>query len=561
MSRGRGRRKDASTRDGSSKGTSADGRQETWLESPPGSMGGRGRELSVALCYPSEYSLGMSNLGFQFTLGLLTSDENVRCERVFWDEGSGHLGRSCETGTPLSDFDVIAFSISFEDDYFNLARVLHAAGLAPLAAERGENDPLIVFGGMCAFLNAEPIAPIVDAVLVGEADALLPPFLTALLDERESGRDVILRALAQVPGIYVPALVDVEHDETGRVTGFACLEGISLPVRSACGRGEFAETVVLSSDAYFSDMFLIEISRGCGRGCRFCAAGHIYGAVRHRAATDCVERVRAALPFASRIGLVSASLGDHPEIRLILRELVSMDVEVSVASLRIESVDAELAGLLVDCGVRTATLAPEAGTELLRRRIGKGTSDAAILRAVAVASAAGMRTVRLYFMLGLPGETDEDVEAIAGLVRRAQSAASAEGRARVTVSLSPFVPKPRTPLQWAPAAGEREIRQRVVTLRRLLSAKPRVRLTSAGPREARREAVLARGGRELAGPIVAVATQGVPWKAALRRAGVDAEWIVGREYGKDELLPWETVDSGPSKDALRLVYERVMPRP
>ncbi len=556
MSRGRRRRKDASI-----KGTSAEGRLETWLKRPPRPMGGRGRELSVALCYPSEYSLGMSNLGFQFTFGFLISHEGVRCERVFWDEGSGHLGRSYETGTPLRDFDVIAFSISFEDDYFNVVRVLEATGLAPFAAEREEGDPLIIFGGMCAFLNAEPIAPIVDAVLVGEADALLPPFLAVLMSERQSGRDLIIRSLAQVPGIYVPALVDIERDQAGRAVGFSGQEGVSLPIRSACGGGEFAETVVLSPDAYFSDMFLIEISRGCRRGCRFCAAGHVYGAVRHRAAADVIERVEAALPFARRVGLVSASLGDHPEIRWILRELLSMGVEVSVASLRIESVDAELAGLLVDCGVRTATLAPEAGTELLRRRIGKGTSDAVILRAVAVASAAGMKTVRLYFMLGLPGETDEDVEAIAGLVRRAQSVASAQGRARVTVSLSPFVPKPRTPFAWAPAAGERELRQRIAALRRVLSAKPRVRLTSAGPREARREAVLARGGRELAGPIVMVATQGVPWKAALRRAGVDAEWIAGREYGADELLPWETIDSGPSKDVLRMAYEKIMPRP
>jgi radical SAM superfamily enzyme YgiQ (UPF0313 family) len=503
----------------------------------------------------------MSNLGFHFALGLLISEDAVRCERVFWDENSGRLGRSYETGTPLGDFDVIAFSISFEDDYFNVVRVLDAAGIAPFAAERGERDPLVVFGGICAYLNAEPIAPIVDAVLVGEADELLPPFLRTLLAERGNGREVIVRSLARVPGIYVPALIDVERDEAGRLVSFSPQEGVSLPVRCACGSGKLAESIVLSRDAYFSNMFLIEISRGCRRGCRFCAAGHVYGAVRHRSAEQVIERVRGALPFAKRIGLVSASLGDHPEIRRILRELLSMGVEVNVASLRIESVDAELAGLLADCGVRTATLAPEAGTELLRRRIGKGTSDAAILRAVAAASAAGMKTVRLYFMLGLPGETDEDVEAIAGLVRRAQSATSREGRTRITVSLSPFVPKPRTPLQWVPAAGERELREKLATVRRLLSAKPRVQFTSAGPREARREAVLARGGRELAGPIVAVAVQGVPWKAALKRAGVDAERIAGREYDAGELFPWETVDSGPRKDALRLIYEKILPLP
>jgi len=502
----------------------------------------------------------MSNLGFHITLGLLISEDGIRCERAFWGERSGHLGRSYETGTPLRDFDVIAFSISFEDDYFNVVRVLDAAGIAPFAIDRGERDPLVVFGGFCAYLNAEPIAPIVDAVLVGEADELLPPFLATLSSERASGREATVGALARVPGIYVPALVDVERDEAGKLVNFSSEEDVSLPIRCVCGSGELAESVVLSSDAYFDDMFLIEISRGCRRGCRFCAAGHIYGAVRYRPAEEVIERVREALPFAKRIGLVSASLGDHPEIRRILRELQTTGVEVSVASLRIESVDAELAGLLVDCGVRTATLAPEAGTELLRRRIGKGTSDAAILRAVALASEAGMKTVRLYFMLGLPGETNEDVEAIAGLVRLAQSATSRESRTRITVSLSPFVPKPRTPLQWAPAVNERELREKIATVRRLLSAKPRVQCTSAGPREARREAVLARGGRELAGPIVAVAVQGVPWKAALKRAGVDAEWIAGREYGADELFPWDTVDSGPPNDVLRSAYEKALPR-
>ncbi len=539
---------------------SAGGRRETWLTDEPRPISGGGRELSVALCYPADYPLGMSNLGFHFTLGLLISEDEIRCERVFWDERSGRLGRSYETGAPLGDFDVIAFSISFEDDYFNLVRVLDAAGIAPLAADRGECDPLVVFGGICAYLNAEPVALIVDAVLVGEADELLPPFLATLASARGSGRDAVLRALAGVPGIYVPSLIGVEHDEAGRLVSFSPEEDVSLPVRCACGSGDLAESIVLSNGAYFNDMFLIEISRGCRRGCRFCAAGHVYGSVRYRPAEEVIERVREAMPFARRIGLVSASLGDHPEILRILRELQAMGVEVNVASLRIESVDAELAGLLVDCGVRTATLAPEAGTELLRRRIGKGTSDAMILRAVAAASEAGIKTVRLYFMLGLPGETNEDVEAIAALVRRAQSVTSRDGRTRITVSLSPFVPKPRTPLQWAPAASERELRGKIVAVRRLLSLKPRVRFTSAGPREAWREAVLARGGRELAGPIVAVAVQGVPWKAALRRAGVDAEWIAGREYDADELLPWDVIDSGPPNDILRLAYEKILPQ-
>lgn len=495
----------------------------------------------------------MSNLGFHAALRALSEEPGVFCERAFLDPKRGGVGLSYDSGTPLSSFDVVAFSVSFEADFLGLASLLDGAGIPVTAGDRSEDDPLVVMGGICASLNPEPVAPLLDAVLVGDADSLVPGLASVALSSRGQARVERLRALARLKGFYVPSLYAIERNDDGTIARFVPTGDAPLPVRPALdpAGGRVAESVVLSTAAHFEETFLVEMSRGCAWDCRFCAAGHVHRPARFRPADDVVAAVEGALPHTRRVGLVSAALVDHPESKEILARLIELGVELNVSSLRAERIDREVAELLAKAGVRTVTVAPETGREDLREIIGKAVSDEEIIGGVRSLAEAGIPNLKLYFMVGVPGEIDDDIEAIVQLVRRIRSVFSA-GRSGVglAVSVSAFTPKPRTPFQWLPMADEGSIRRSMGLIRRRLARERIYRFTAVGPREGVREGVLARGGRELARAIVLAATEGLPWKAALRRTAVDARAIVAREYGADEMLPWDIVEVGVGRERL-----------
>lgn len=533
----------------------------------------RGGRLAFALVYPNAWAVGMANLGVHAVYRLLNAPADVLCERAFLPEGPGEP-RTMESGRPLADFDVVAFSLSFEDDYVRIPELLARAGLPVRAADRGTGHPLVVAGGIAVQINPEPVAPFFDAMLVGEAEALLPPFVEVLRAAREAPpeRIELLDVLARLPGVYVPSLYDVGYAPTrgaaggeGWVTRFEPLRGAPARVARqwvADLRGVATARAVETPDARFGDLHLVEVARGCLWGCRFCAAGFVQRP--YREVSEPVLRAEAEKGIArgQRIGLVGPDTSDHSALRSILATIAARGGAASPSSLRVDALDRELARRLAEGGERTVTLAPEAGTERLRRVLNKDFPDDRVVEAAEAAFAEGLENVKLYFMCGLPTEREEDVRGIAALARRIRDEvllpwARRRGRSgRMTLSVNPFVPKPWTPFQWDGIAPKAALEQ----ARKLLERELRplgVTVDFLSPREARLQAVLSRGDRRTADLVEAAwRDHGGSLGHALKGWGEDAGFYAERQAGEAERLPWDHLDPGVEKGWLARERER-----
>jgi radical SAM superfamily enzyme YgiQ (UPF0313 family) len=529
-----------------------------------------GGRLGVALVYPNAYRLGMANLGVHAVYRLLNADPATRCERAFVPEDGGPP-RTVESGAPLSEFDVVAFSISFEDDLAAVLGILAGAGLPLRAAARDGRHPLVVAGGIAMQINPEPIAPFVDAVLVGEGEVLVPPFLETLQAAREGGasRDELLRALAHVRGLYVPGLYDVAYADTRAPGGAWVLS--HAPRAGAPERVARAYVPALQGptsravdtpEAQFGDLYLTEVARGCLWGCRFCAAGFVQRPYREVELDTLRAEAREGLRRGQRVGLVGPDTSDHSGLEVLTREIAEAGGTFSPSSLRVDAIGPELAARLAAGGERTVTLAPEAGTDRMRRVVNKDFPDDRIVQAAADAIAAGMTNVKLYFMFGLPTETDEDVAGMATIATRIREEvmlpwARRRGRmGRISLSVNPFVPKPWTPFQWSPLAPRAVLEARRRLLERQLRPKG-IDVESLSPREALLQALVSRGDRRCADLLeLAHAGAGGDLRAALRRWPHDPEFFVHREVGEGERLPWDVLDHGVEKAFLRREWRR-----
>ncbi|MBC7264362.1 MAG: radical SAM protein [Chloroflexi bacterium] len=493
-----------------------------------------GGRLSVALCYPNSYHVGMSNLAVHTLYRLFNQRGDVVCERVF--SGLGRRERendppvSIESQRPLSDFDVIAFSVSYELDYFHLVGMLRRAGIPTLARERDADWPLVLAGGPAPSANPAPLAPICDALFIGEVEERLPGLLD-VLTARGVTREDILATLATQPGLYVPALAT----EGTRVTRQWLRDLDSCPTHS----------VVFTPHTEFGDMFLLEISRGCGRGCRFCLAGYTYRPPRARHLDTLLQSARDGLTHRKRIGLVGAAVSDHPAVDRLAVTLRGMGAGLGASSLRADSVSEVFLRCLAEGDTRTLTLAPEVGSERLRRVINKNIPEDKVIRAVRLAAGFHFEAVKLYFMVGLPGESEEDVDEITTLVREVTSIFPG----LVKVNITPFVPKPGTPFQWAAMAPAEVLTARTERLKRAL-ASAQVEVTQESVPWARVQGVLARGDQRVGEALALVASASLgAWNAALRKAGLaEEEYLDERPLGAP--LPWQIVETGVETEYL-----------
>jgi radical SAM superfamily enzyme YgiQ (UPF0313 family) len=520
-----------------------------------------GGRLRVALAFPNSYFVGMSNLGLQTVYKLFNADERVVCERVFLppkQDLQAMFDRriplvTIESQTPVRDFDIFAFSVSFEWDYTNLVTMLRLAGLKPRADARDRRDPLIVIGGAVTFVNPEPLAPFADVIAAGEAERLVPPLVDAWT--QAENRQDLLERLAGERGFYIPSFYGVTYDGPGRVAAITPLPGTNAPavVRKAAVKATEAldppSTSIFTPDTEFGSRFLIEVVRGCANLCRFCWAGYNYLPVRPFPTERILQLAEAARAHSNRVGLVSIALCDHPDIVLILERLVAMGYGISPASLRLDDLTEPIVSLLRQSGERSITIAPETGSDRLRRVINKTVTNDEILDRADLIFRMGIENLKLYYMIGLPTETDDDLVAIRDLTLQMHERMLAHARPRGTIgrivaSVNPLVPKPGTTYQWMPMTRASVIDEKSNFLRGLVAGVDNVYFNIKSERHSYYQGLLSLGDRRVADVIEIAERNGGQWRAAVSEANLDADAYLYRDRSGDAFLPWQIIDGG-----------------
>lgn len=524
------------------------------------------QKISIALVYPNRYHVGMSSLGYQTLYDLLNGLDHVVCERAFLPDGKGaETVRPVliESGRPIADADIIAFSISFENDYPHLLTILDQAGIPLRSSERSARHPLVIAGGVACFLNPEPIAPFIDCFLLGEAEGILPRFFQVF----EPGRDKqeLLKNLAcRVPGAYVPAFYHARYHADGTLATFEPLEDVPLKIKrvylknldqiSTC-------SAVLTPHTTFDRTFLIEVGRGCPHGCRFCSAGFIYRPPRFRPMAQLKQTIDRGARLTDRIGLVGAAVSDLPEIEELCAKFNDQNIRISFSSLRADRLTPGLLSILKKSDVKTATIAPEVGSERMRRVINKGITEEDVLTAATMLVENGIPNLKLYFMIGLPGETGADIDAIIKLAKQIKHRFLTSSRARkhigtITISLNSFVPKPATPFQWAAMDEVGTLKKKIKTIKNELKKVANLRINSDIPRWAYLQAMFSRGDRKVADILLMAHANKGNWAQTLKTAPVNSDFYVLRERNLDEKFPWDFIDHGIKKSYLRQEYQR-----
>jgi radical SAM superfamily enzyme YgiQ (UPF0313 family) len=517
-----------------------------------------GGKINISLVYPNTYYVGMSNLGFQGVYGLLNRMNDVVCERVFLpgDEDMEEYLRtdtelfSMESKRTLSRFDIVAFSVSFENDYPNILKILKLSRLPFRSSERKPYHPLLIMGGVCAFFNPEPVADFFDICFIGETEEMLTEFLDVY--RSSSVRSEILKKSTTVEGLYVPQFYSISYDMEGKISGRQGSEDAPEIIKRRYLKDvtkSGIKTSIITPETEFSEMYLIEATRGCPWSCRFCVAGHVYNPFRKKALQALENEVRMALTTTKKIGLIGSSLSDYADIKEILK---IPEVDFSITSLRASAKSAALVGLLR--GHKSISIAPEAGTERLRKAINKKITEEDILQTSEIILSRAIETLRLYFMVGLPTETREDIAGIVDLVKKIRERAP---KGNITLSVSTFVPKPFTPFQWHPMENPSEVKERLKMIKNGLLTIKGIKVFHDVPKYAYMQGLFSRGDKRVSKAIEKM-LEIQDWRKAAEASGIKESFYIFRKKQFQEILPWDFIDVGIRKARLWTEYQEAL---
>lgn len=506
-----------------------------------------GGRMAVALTMPNSYYVGMSSLALQLLYAMFNRADDVVCERIFWEKGAAHAGMpllSLESERPAADFDVWAFTISWEMDYFHVVELLRQANIPPLAEDRansrqwdGRPWPLLIAGGPGVTMNPEPVAPIFDAILIGEGEEAVPHFIELCRDGIDD-HAALLQELDRTPGWYVPHLrpSNRNHPHFRQVQ--------RLWVRNL---PDYAtDSQLYTPDTEFSNMHLMEIARGCGRGCRFCLAGYVYRPAREQPLERLLASAERAIAAGHRkVGLVSAAVSDHTQIDELATALEQMGASISASSMRMDPISVPLIKAMAATGSQNLTVAPEAGSQRLRNVINKTQTEEQMMRAISLAQEFNFAQLKLYFMVGHPTENDDDIQALIDFTLEARK----RFKRRIAINATPFVPKAHTPFQWEGMTPSDELRRRQKRIYTAL-ARHGVDVRADAPDWAEVQAVLSRGDRRLAEVLLAIEPGTLTVRRffqAMEEAGLEKSHYTGA-WKIGDPLPWDVVQSGVSEN-------------
>ena len=529
-------------------------------------------EQKVAIVYPNTYFVGMSNLGLHIIYEEINLHPSSVCERIFlpekkeldaYDKTKTPL-MSVETQRPMHQFDVVAFDVTFEMDYFHIPLMLRHGRVPVMREDRTGFDPIVIAGGPCATFNPEPFADFIDAFIIGEGEGIVTAVLERIRKGRENGesREETISALAQIGGVYVPVLYTPQYDDNDRFIGYDIADGTPKTIRrhfEPLTSG--GETVIATNFTEFGAMYIIEVARGCGRHCRFCMAGYCFRVPRVRPLDILKEGVDRAEKLGKKVGLMGAAISDYPEVDELVTYIRSKDMRYSCASLRADSLTQAVVDGLADSGQKTITIAPETGSERLCRVINKGISEENLRTAAQLSAKSGIQHMRLYIMIGLPTETDEDIDAIIGLAERTQAHMAEVGcKGRLTLSINPFIPKPFTPFQWMAMDHQKSVEKKLQYIKKSLQKNRRIEVLVESPKEAYIQGVLARGDRRLGKVLAACALDrgSKSFKSEMKKAGLDMDDCNYRERKFEDYLPWSHLDMGLRNGYLEQEWQRAV---
>ena len=546
-------------------------------------------KVRFAFCFPDTYEIGMSNLGVRILYDVLNKDDSVWCERVYapWTDMKEKMEEysiplsAVESGDPLDKFDLVAFSLQYEMCYTTTLAMLKLAGFPIWAKDRAEDCPIIIGGGPCVY-NSEPVAEFFDLINVGEGEEVLLEICHLYERMKNDGsytRSAFLREASHINGVYIPSLYDVSYNEDGTIKEYKPLYDdvptkIKKRIIEDMDKAPYPEKLVMPYIETVHDRIVLEVYRGCIRGCRFCQAGMVYRPIREKSVETLCKQAKCLYDNSGydEISLISLSISDYSQLPELTDNLLewtdASHVSLSLPSLRIDSFSEELMKKVSSVRTGGITFAPEAGTQRLREVINKNVSEEDLMRSVGIAFRGGKSNVKLYFMNGLPTETDEDIVGIAGLAKKVVDQYYAMPKPErpkglgVTVSVSCFVPKPFTPFQWEKQDTFDELIRKQALLKSAITDR-RIKYAYHDAKVSFIEAVLARGDRRLAPAIAYLADKGVMldawdeffnydlWIEAFEKCGIDPAFYTSRGFGLDEVLPWDIIDIGVTKAFLR----------